>query len=355
MYTANEDRYNNMPIRRAGNSGFQLPALSLGLWRNYGNHADISNSEETVLAAFDNGIFHFDLANNYGPDAGTAEETFGQIMTKDLRPYRHELVLSTKAGFSMWPGPYGEMSSRKTLITSLDESLKRMQVNYVDIFYSHRPDPVTSFEETAEALADIVRSGKALYIGISNYETEQTHEMAKLLRERNVPFVVNQYSYNMLNQEAVTTGLLQELKQDNAGLVAYGPLAEGLLSGKYNAGIPSDFPIHRTNKFLFADGTDKVVTKLNQLTDIANSRNQTLPQMAIAWLLNDPVVTSIILGTSHKQHLLDNLQALQNLNFTSDELSEINKIVNEWQHAKKRRDKRRFYSLGFKKFGERPN
>ncbi len=188
------------------------------------------------------------------------------------------------------------MSSRKTLITSLDESLKRMQVDYVDIFYSHRPDPVTSFEETAEALADIVRSGKALYIGISNYNTEQTKQMATLLRERNVPFVVNQYSYNLLNQEAVTTGLLDELKQDNAGMVAYGPLAEGLLSGKYNTGIPSDFPIHRTNKFLFANGTDQVVTKLNQLTELANNRGQTLAQMAIAWLLHDPVVTSIILG-----------------------------------------------------------
>ena len=329
MYIANDNRYDQMPIRRAGNSGFQLPALSLGLWRNYGNHADIANSEATMLTAFDNGIFHFDLANNYGPDAGTAEETFGQIMTKDLRPYRHELVLSTKAGFSMWPGPYGEMSSRKTLITSLDESLKRMQVDYVDIFYSHRPDPVTSFEETAEALADIVRSGKALYIGISNYNTEQTKQMATLLRERNVPFVVNQYSYNLLNQEAVTTGLLDELKQDNAGMVAYGPLAEGLLSGKYNTGIPSDFPIHRTNKFLFANGTDQVVTKLNQLTELANNRGQTLAQMAIAWLLHDPVVTSIILGVSNQDHLISNLEALNHLEFTTDELSKINEIVNQ--------------------------
>ncbi|MGF7437477.1 aldo/keto reductase [Lentilactobacillus senioris] len=329
MYIANDNRYDQMPIRRAGNSGFQLPALSLGLWRNYGNHADIANSEATMLTAFDNGIFHFDLANNYGPDAGTAEETFGQIMTKDLRPYRHELVLSTKAGFSMWPGPYGEMSSRKTLITSLDESLKRMQVDYVDIFYSHRPDPVTSFEETAEALADIVRSGKALYIGISNYNTEQTKQMATLLRERNVPFVVNQYSYNLLNQEAVTTGLLDELKQDNAGMVAYGPLAEGLLSGKYNSGIPSDFPIHRTNKFLFANGTDQVVTKLNQLTELANNRGQTLAQMAIAWLLHDPVVTSIILGVSNQDHLISNLEALNHLEFTTDELAKINEIVNQ--------------------------
>ena len=328
MYTANENRYANMPIRRAGNSGFQLPILALGLWRNYGNHADIANSEATVLAAFDQGIFHFDLANNYGPDNGTAEETFGRIMTKDLRPYRHELVLSTKAGFSMWPGPYGEMSSRKTLITSLDESLKRMQVDYVDIFYSHRPDPVTSFAETAEALADIVRSGKALYIGISNYDTEQTHQMASLLRDRNVPFVANQFSYNMLNQEAVTTGLLDELRQDNAGMVAYGPLAEGLLSGKYNAGIPADFPIHRTNKFLFADGSDKVVTKLNQLNDLAQNRNQTLAQMAIAWLLHDPVVTSIILGVSQQEHLVTNIDALKHLDFTQDELTEINKIVN---------------------------
>lgn len=328
MYTANDNRYAKMPIRRAGNSGFQLPALSLGLWRNYGNHADIANSEATMLTAFDNGIFHFDLANNYGPDAGTAEETFGQIMTKDLRPYRHELVLSTKAGFSMWPGPYGEMSSRKTLITSLDESLKRMQVDYVDIFYSHRPDPVTSFAETAEALADIVRSGKALYIGISNYNTAETKQMAALLKERNVPFVVNQYSYNLLNQEAITTGLLDELNRDNAGMVAYGPLAEGLLSGKYNAGIPADFPIHRTNKFLFADGTDKVVTKLNQLTELANNRGQTLAQMAISWLLHDPVVTSIILGVSNQEHLISNLAALNHLEFTADELDQIAKIVN---------------------------
>ncbi|HAT54965.1 MAG TPA: aldo/keto reductase [Lactobacillus sp.] len=326
-YDAASTRYDNMPIRRAGNTGFQLPIFSLGLWRNYGDEATLANSRETVLAAFDHGIFHFDLANNYGPSAGSAESTFGEIMDSDLRPYRDELIVSSKAGFLMWPGPYGQMSSKKTLVSSLDQSLKRMRLDYVDIFYTHRPDPETSFEETADALAGIVRSGKALYVGISNYDTKQTHEMAALLKERHTPFVINQFSYNMLNQEAADTGLLDEVQADNAGLMAYGPLAQGLLSGKYNQGIPDDFPIHRTNKFLFKDGSDAVVAKLRDLTKVAEQRGQTLAQMSTAWLLKDEVVTSVILGVSHVDHLLTDLKAMDNLSFSDVELKEIDNII----------------------------
>ncbi|PWG00211.1 aldo/keto reductase [Levilactobacillus bambusae] len=330
VYVAADNRYEQLPIRRAGHTGMQLPLFSLGLWRNFGSEADYDNSRQTVLTAFDHGIFSFDLANNYGPKPGSAEETFGQIMSHDLRPYRDELVVSTKAGFPMWPGPYGSGGgTRKYLMNSLDQSLTRLHMDYVDIFYSHRPDPDTAFEETAEALADIVRSGKALYIGISNYDTDQTKAMVNLLKERRVPFVLNQFSYNMLNQEAETTGLLDTLAQEDAGLIAYGPLAEGLLSDRYLDGIPSDFPVHRTNKRLFENGSDALVKKLNQLNDLAKNRGQSLSQLAEAWLLKSHTVTSIILGTSHTNHLLDDLKAVNNLDLSQDELTEINHIIND--------------------------
>jgi L-glyceraldehyde 3-phosphate reductase len=328
VYSAAQDRYDKMPVRRSGHSGLQLPILSLGLWRGFGSLADYDNSRKTVLTAFDHGIFHFDLANNYGPKPGTAEETFGKIMDQDLRPYRDELIVTTKAGFDMWPGPYGHFDSKKTLVSSLDQSLKRMHLDYVDIFYSHRPDPNTKFEETADALAGIVQSGKALYIGISNYDTKESAQMGKLLNERHVPFVLNQFSYNMLNQEAETTGLLDEMERLDAGLIAYGPLAEGLLSDRYLNGIPDTFPVHRTNKFLFDKGSDKLVEKLNQLNQIAENRGQTLAQMSLAWLLKSPIVTSVILGTSHANHLLDNLKVLDNLELSNDELVAIDGIIN---------------------------
>lgn len=328
VYSASKDRYDKVPIRRVGHTGLQLPILSLGLWRGFGSLADYDNSRKTVLTAFDNGIFHFDLANNYGPEPGTAEETFGRIMDQNLRPYRDELIVTTKAGFNMGPGPYGVFNSKKTLVSSLDQSLKRMHLDYVDIFYSHRPDPVIKFEETADALAGIVRSGKALYIGISNYSTDETKKMAKLLAERHVPVMLNQFSYNMLNQEAETTGLVDEMAKLDAGLVAYGPLAEGLLSDRYLNGIPDTFPVHRTNKFLFDKGSDRLVEKLNQLNKIAENRGQTLAQMSLAWLLKNPTVTSVILGTSHANHLLDNLKVVDNLELSDDELAAIDGIIN---------------------------
>ncbi len=327
VYSAADNRYDQLPIRRAGHSGLQLPILSLGLWRGFGSLADYENSRKTILTAFDHGIFNFDLANNYGPEPGTAEETFGQVLKKDLAPYRDELVISTKAGFDMWPGPYGHFSSKKTLISSLDQSLTRLNLDYVDIFYSHRPDPNTKFEETADALAAIVQSGKALYIGISNYSTAETKEMGKLLAERHVPLVLNQFSYNLLNQEADQTGLIDEMDALDAGLVAYGPLAEGLLSGRYLNGIPGDFPVHRTNKFLFDKGRDVLVKKLNQLNDLAKNRDQTLAQLSLAWLLKNPTVTSVILGTSHADHLLDNFKVIDHLDLTNDELDRINAII----------------------------
>lgn len=327
VYAAAKNRYDNLPIRRVGHSGLQLPILSLGLWRGFGSLADYDNSRRTVLTAFDHGIFHFDLANNYGPLPGTAEETFGRILTQDLAPYRDELIISTKAGFDMWPGPYGHFSSKKTLIASLDQSLKRLNLDYVDIFYSHRPDPETSFDETADALAAIVQSGKALYIGISNYDVDQTRKMSRLLAERHVPLALNQYSYNLLNQAADSAGLLDEIDKLGAGLIAYGPLAEGLLSGRYLTGIPDNFPIHRTNQFLFKQGRDGLVKKLNQLNDLAASRHQTLAQLSLAWLLKNPTVTSVILGTSHAEHLLDNLQVINQLALTDNELNQINDII----------------------------
>ncbi len=326
-YVPAADRYDHVPIRRVGKTGLQLPIFALGLWHNFGNHANLADSRDTVLAAFDKGIFHFDLADNYGPEKGTAEETFGQILDHDLRPYRDELVVSTKAGFEMWPGPYGSMGSKKSLIANLDHSLKRLRLDYVDIFYSHQPDPNTAFEETADTMAQIVRSGKALYIGISNYNTAQMKEMAGLLKERHVPYVLNQFSYNMLNQEAADTGLLTAAKELGGGVIAYGPVAEGLLSDRYLTGIPADFPIHRTNKYLFDEGTDKVAAKLNQLNELAQGRQQTLAQMSLAWLLKDQVVTSVILGTSKIEHLVDNIKAAEHLDFTQDELDQIQKII----------------------------
>ncbi|MBO9164371.1 aldo/keto reductase [Lactiplantibacillus pentosus] len=326
-YSAPETRYDQLPIRRVGKTGLQLPVISLGLWRHFGDEAPFARSREVVLDAFDHGVFSFDLANNYGPSKGSAERTFGQIMQRDLKPYRDELVITTKAGYPAWPGPYGVFGSRKTLISSLDRSLKQMHLDYVDIFYSHRPDPNIDLQETAQALDQLVRQGKALYVGISNYDRDQTATMIQYFNDMHTPFTVNQYSYNMLNQQAQTTGLLDYLGQHGAGLVAYGPLAEGLLSQRYLDGIPADFPIHRTNKYLFEQGTQPVVAQLNALNDIAQQRGQTLAQMALAWLLRSQTVTSVIIGTTSIDHLHANLDAAKQLDFSADEVAAITAIL----------------------------
>ncbi|WP_105956255.1 aldo/keto reductase [Apilactobacillus quenuiae] len=326
MYKASDKRYDNIKVRRAGNSGLQLPALSFGMWHSYGDDANFKDSEKVMLDAFDKGIFSFDLANNYGPGSGAAERMFGQVYRADLKPYRDELVITTKAGYHMWPGPYGSFSSKKTLVAAIDRSLKRMGLDYVDIYYSHRFDPNTSLEETAEALDEIVKSGKALYAGISNYNGEQTKEIIKYFRELHTPFVVNQMSYNLLNRQVEEDGTIDALKENNDGLVAYGPLAEGVLTDKYLNGMPEDLKLHFTNSFMLNDKAN-VVEKLNKLNNLARNRNQSLAQMSLAWLLHDPVVTSVVTGASKPEHLSSNLKALDNLHFTNDELDEINNIL----------------------------
>ncbi|ANZ61780.1 aldo/keto reductase [Secundilactobacillus paracollinoides] len=328
MYLADENRYDGrMPVRRAGNSGLQLPAVSFGMWHNFGDDANYADSEKILLKAFDSGIFSYDLAYNYGPESGAAEQLFGQIYQADLKPYRDELVITTKAGFHMWPGPYGQMSSRKTLMTALDNSLKRMGLDYVDIFYSHRFDPDTNLEETAMALDDLVRSGKTLYVGISNYNNAQTQEIIKYFHEFHTPFVVNQLSYNMLNREVEEDGVLDTLKTNNVATVAYGPLAEGLLTNRYLGGIPEDFQIHWSSTAVMDQGRSALTQKLNQLNEIAQNRDQTMAQMALAWLLKDDVVASVVTGASKVSHLEDNLKAVQNTTFTTDELDQIEKIL----------------------------
>jgi len=329
MYLANEHRYDKMPVRRAGNTGFQLPAISFGMWHSFGEQANYADARDVILAAFDAGIFSFDLAANYGPGSYAAESLFGQVYAHELKPYRDELVISSKAGYHMWPGPYGQMSSRKTLMASLDRSLQAMGLDYVDIFYSHRFDPDTNPEETAVALNDLVRQGKTLYVGISNYTAEQSLAMIKIFKELHTPFVVDQVSYNLLNQSAADDGLFDRLRENNAGVVAYGPLAEGLLTDKYLDGLPEDVNIHWSNQSLLdgQDGRQRMVAKLQALNEVAKSRGQKLADMALAWLLHDPVVTSVITGASRPEHLKENIQAVQQLDFDDEQLAKIEKIL----------------------------
>ncbi|MFC6274609.1 aldo/keto reductase [Levilactobacillus tangyuanensis] len=329
MYLANEHRYDKMPVRRAGNTGFQLPAISFGMWHSFGEQANYADARDVILAAFDAGIFSFDLAANYGPGSYAAESLFGQVYAHELKPYRDELVISSKAGYHMWPGPYGQMSSRKTLMASLDRSLQAMGLDYVDIFYSHRFDPDTNPEETAVALNDLVRQGKTLYVGISNYTAEQSLAMIKIFKELHTPFVVDQVSYNLLNQSAADDGLFDRLRENNAGVVAYGPLAEGLLTDKYLDGLPEDVNIHWSNQSLLdgQDGRQRMVAKLQALNEVAKSRGQKLADMALAWLLHDPVVTSVITGASRPEHLKENIQAVQQLDFDDEQLAKIDKIL----------------------------
>lgn len=328
VYSAAEDRYENeMKYRRCGKSGILIPEISLGLWHNFGDQAPLSRSREMVLHAFDKGICHFDLANNYGPSYGSAEVTFGQIMESDLRPYRDELFISSKAGYDMWPGPYGEWGSRKYLISSLNQSLKRMKLDYVDLFYTHRFDPVTPVEETLQALVDIVRSGKALYVGISNYPCEVLDHAYDYLASRDVPCLLYQGKYNILNREPETQGILAKAKEKGSGFISFSPLAQGLLTDRYLDGIPSDSRAARNASLDKAVLTPEFVQKLRKLNELAQSRGQSLAQMALAWNLKDDYVTSVIIGASSTAQIDDNLNAIRNTVFTKEELDKINEII----------------------------
>lgn len=328
VYSAAEDRYENgMKYRRCGNSGILIPEISLGLWHNFGDQAPLSRSREMVLHAFDKGICHFDLANNYGPSYGSAEATFGQIMESDLRPYRDELFISSKAGYDMWPGPYGDWGSRKYLISSLNQSLKRMKLDYVDLFYTHRFDPVTPVEETLQALVDIVRSGKALYVGISNYPCEVLDHAYDYLASRDVPCLLYQGKYNILNRKPETQGILAKAKEKGSGFISFSPLAQGLLTDRYLDGIPSDSRAARNASLDKAVLTPEFVQKLRNLNELAQSRGQSLAQMALAWNLKDDYVTSVIIGASSTAQIDDNLNAIRNTVFTKEELDKINEII----------------------------
>ena len=322
-YQAENKRYDQMVYRRSGRSGIKLPAISLGLWHNFGHVDDFETAKNMLFAAFDAGITHFDLANNYG----SAEENFGKIMKSDFHTYRDEIIISTKAGYLMWPGPYGEWGSRKYLLSSLDQSLQRMQLDYVDIFYSHRPDPDTPIEETMSALDQAVRSGKALYAGISNYTAEQTKKAAGILKELGTPCLIHQPKYSMLVRW-VEEGLLDVLEEEGIGCIAFSPLAQGLLTNKYLKGIPGESRAAKAHGFLQKEEVSpEVIAKVGKLNKLAETRHQSLAQMAIAWLLKDDRVTSVLIGTRTVEQLKNSLAALDNLDFTAEELSAIEGIL----------------------------
>ncbi len=327
-YLPSSRRYVRCSYNRCGRSGLKLPMISLGLWHNFGDVDVFENGRSIVRYAFDQGITHFDLANNYGPSPGSAEENFGQILAKDLKPYRDELVISTKAGYWMWDGPYGEWGSRKYLISSLDQSLKRMGVDYVDIFYHHRPDPETPLEETMMALDHVVRQGKALYAGISNYSAEETAKAAKILKELGTPCLINQVKYSMF-ERWVEDGLLATAEEWGIGVIAFSPLAQGLLTDRYLQGIPEGSRASKSWGFLQPHQVEPALDKVRQLNEVAISRGQSLAQMALAWLLKDKRVTSVLVGASSVAQLANNLGALDNAGFTNDEIERIIAILNE--------------------------
>ena len=327
MYIASETRYDSMPYNRTGKSGLKLPAVSLGLWHNFGDTGCYDTMRKMCRTAFDHGVTHFDLANNYGPADGSAERNFGQILRDDLGVYRDEIVVSTKAGYYMWPGPYGEWGSRKYMLASLDQSLKRMGLEYVDIFYSHRPDSQTPIEETMGALADIVRQGKALYIGISNYNAEQTEKALAVLGEHRVPCLIHQARYSMLDRWT-EPDLLPLLKQEGVGMIAFSPLAQGMLTDKYLNGIPENSRAAKSTGHLQREQvTEEKIRRVRQLNKLAKRRGQTLAEMALAWLLKDERVTSVLVGASSVAQLTDNLKALQNNVFSTEELQAIESIL----------------------------
>jgi L-glyceraldehyde 3-phosphate reductase len=325
-YAAGPDRYEKMHYRRCARSGIDLPAISLGLWQNFGDDRPLATSRAIIRRAFDLGITHFDLANNYGPPYGSAETNFGRILAEDLRPYRDELVISTKAGYDMWPGPYGEGGSRKYLLASLDQSLTRMGLDYVDIFYSHRFDPSTPLEETMAALAAAVREGKALYAGVSSYSPERTEEAARLLRELGTPLLIHQPSYSMLNRW-IERGLLEVLEREGVGAIVFSPLAQGMLTDKYLSGVPDDSRVTRGHYLSSEMISEENLARVRALNEIAGRRGQTLAQLALAWALRDPRVTSALVGASSVRQLEQNVAALERLEFEPAELEEID------QHA----------------------
>lgn len=327
-YVANEKRYEAMQYNRCGKSGIKLPAVSLGLWHNFGSNGNFDNMTDMCYTAFDQGITHFDLANNYGPVPGAAEENFGRILKNGLGKYRDELIISTKAGYDMWEGPYGNWGSRKYLIASLDQSLKRMGLDYVDIFYHHRPDPETPLEETMLALDQIVKSGKALYVGISNYNKKQTIEAAEILKELKTPFIINQRKYSMFERDIEKDGLKSYAAQNGIGIIAFCPLAQGLLTDKYLHGVPADSRIRTDGRFLQESAlSTKRLAQIKALNDIAVSRGQTLAQMALSWVLRDGEVTSVLIGASKASQILENTKIVNAKAFTTDELAKIDSIL----------------------------
>lgn len=327
-YSAKETRYDSMEYVRCGNSGIKLPLVSLGFWHNFGDTGVYSNMKEMCHAAFDNGITHFDVANNYGPEPGSAERNLGRILKEDFQAYRDELIISTKAGYDMWPGPYGNWGSKKYLVASLDQSLSRLGLDYVDIFYHHRMDPETSLEETMEALASIVRSGKALYVGLSNYDGATLREACTLLKELHCPFIINQNRYSIFDRTIEENGLKESAKDLKKGIIAFSPLAQGLLTNRYLNGIPSDSRIATDSRFLTETAlTPEKLAQIQALNALAGERGQTLAEMALSWVLRDGIVNSVLIGASKPQQILDNIKIVGHTHFTDEELRKIDEIV----------------------------
>lgn len=328
MYTASEKRYDTMVYNRCGNSGLKLPSVSLGFWHNFGDNCLYSNMKDLCFTAFDNGITHFDLANNYGPEPGSAEKNFGKILNQEMKAYRDEMIISTKAGYEMWQGPYGcRNGSRKYLLASLDQSLQRMGLDYVDIFYHHCLDPETPLEETMGALATAVQSGKALYVGVSNYDGENLKKACKILTELKCPFVINQNRYSIFDRTIENNGLKQTALELKKGIIAFSPLAQGLLTNRYLNGIPSDSRAAKDSRFLKQSAiTDEKIAKIKALSKIAEQRGQTLAETALAWVLKDGAVASVLIGASKPSQILDNIKAIQNTSFSVEELEAIDKI-----------------------------
>lgn len=327
MYQASKERYQTMQYNRCGNSGLKLPGVSLGLWHNYGDTASMENMKDMIFTAFDNGITHFDLANNYGPEPGSAEINFGRILKEDLQAYRDEMIISTKAGYLMWDGPYGDWGSRKYLLASLDQSLKRMGLEYVDIFYHHRMDPDTPLEETMGALAHAVNSGKALYVGLSNYDGENLEKATAILNELKCPFIINQNRYSIFDRTIEKNGLKETSERLQKGIIAFSPLAQGLLTNRYLKGIPEDSRVKTDGRFLNESLiTAEKLEKIMALNELAAQRGQTLAEMALSWVLKDGVVTSVLIGASKSSQILDNIASLENTCFSQEELNKIDAI-----------------------------
>lgn len=329
IYTANPERYENMPYNNTGTSGLKLPLVSLGCWHNFGDLSTLENMRELCFTAFDLGITHFDLANNYGPEPGSAETNIGKILATDLAPYRDQLIISTKAGYPMWEGPYGDFGSRKYLLASLDQSLKRLGLDYVDIFYHHRMDKDTPLEETMSALDTAVKSGKALYAGISNYDGETMAQAAEILTKMGCPFIINQNKYSILDRTVENNGLLEACKTHGKGMIAFSPLAQGMLTDRYLNGIPQDSRIMTDGRFLQKHQVENTFAKVVALNDIAQERGQSLAQMALAWVLKDNTVTSVLIGASKPEQIVDNCGIIGNTHFTAEEISKIDAISNQ--------------------------